>query len=191
MRQFLFLLGLSLLAPALMPAEAQRTPEARILLVDFDRVFRESEVGKNVIAQLQSYQVDVQRRYRDLAEQLQTQQQELKARADAKLVSQDVLQEQAVKLSRDQRLAERELENLASQGNTAFEQARTEIERIYRPIVKNIMDDRKATMVLPKQIVQHHISGLDVTTEVIDKLNEEIASFELALPERSSADGGN
>jgi len=191
MRQFLFLLGLSLLAPALIPAEAQRTPEARILLVDFDRVFRESEVGKNVIAQLQSYQVDVQRRYRDLAEQLQTQQQELKARADAKLVSQDVLQEQAVKLSRDQRLAERELENLASQGNTAFEQARTEIERIYRPIVKNIMDDRKATMVLPKQIVQHHISGLDVTTEVIDKLNEEIASFELALPERSSADGGN
>lgn len=188
MKNFLFLLCFALLTAISAPVAAQRAPDARILVVDFRRVFEESEVGKNMIAQLQSYEVDVQRRERDLAEQLEQREQELQARRD--VLAPEALREQFADYERNRLLAQREIRGLLEQGQTALAQAQKKVEQFSRPIVLAIMEDRKATMVLPKQVVQHHVSGLDVTTQVIEKLNNEISSFELALPGRAEASNG-
>lgn len=179
----LFLPAISaLLILIAVPVKAQDAPAARIILVDYDRVIKESEVGTNVEAQMQSFRIDLERRRRDLTETLQAQAQELQSRAQGNLVSQEVLQQQAQQLQQQEAGAKQELQDLANQGSLALRQANEEIRRTLRPIVRGIMEGRKATMVLDKSFVPQHIGGLDVTTEVIEGLNSQISSFDLALP---------
>ncbi|MGF1607025.1 MAG: OmpH family outer membrane protein [Rhodothalassiaceae bacterium] len=181
MKQLLFAIVFAALAAG--PALAQKVPPARIILVDYDRVIKESEVGKNIYGQMQSFRIELERRRRELTEDLQAQAQELSNRAN--VVSQEVLQQQARELQQKEARAQKELQELARDGQLALEQANEEVRRTLRPIVKTIMEDRDATMVLDKAFVPQSIAGLDVTTEVIDQLNRAIDSFELALPSRS------
>lgn len=182
-RLFLFIAALAAFAA---PSLAQDAPVARIILVDYERVNRESEVGQNVQAQMQSFRIDLERRRRELQETLQNQALELQNRAQSNLVSQEVLQQQAAQLQRQESVSQQELQDLANQGALALRQANEDIRRQLRPIVKDIMDNRKANIVLDKNFVTQNTGGMDVTTQVIERLNAAISSFNLTLPDVGS-----
>ena len=65
----------------------------------------------------------------------------------------------------------------------AVEQANAEMENALRPIVRQIMTERGANLALDKNVVFDQLDGLDVTTQVIERLNQRMPSLKMALPE--------
>ncbi|MBB4210083.1 hypothetical protein CCR85_10625 [Rhodothalassium salexigens] len=168
-------------------AAAQDTPVARILVVDFQRVNNDSLVGQDIAAQMQSFRVDMEGRQRELQEALRSKVEELQAQRN--MLSEEVLQERVQGIQQEEQAANQEVRDLMNRGQNAMQQARLEVRRVLRPIIKGIMEERDATMVLDKNIVSQHVSGLDVTTAVIERLDAEMASFDVNLP--TKGEGGN
>ncbi|GEQ96832.1 hypothetical protein JCM17844_04690 [Iodidimonas gelatinilytica] len=166
-------------------AHAQSVPNSKIIVVDFDRVSRESLVGKDIAAQTQSFRVDLEGRARAVQQELSTEEEELAKQRS--IISQDAFNERVRAFQQKAQQRQAELQQIDRQSGQAMQQANLEVQRSLRPIVREIMEAKGANMVLDKALVSHHASGLDVTTEVIEKLDETMPSFDVSLPKTGSA----
>ena len=61
------------------------------------------------------------------------------------------------------------------------QEAQTQVERARQPVIRNILKDRSAKIIMRKRLVMGSASGLDVTTEFIEQLDAELPSVTLAL----------
>ena len=161
-------------------AVAQETPPARIIVIDYQRVSNESLVGQDIAGQMESNRVDLEKRVQSLNDDLTGEEENL--RAQRNIMSQEAFEERLRAFQQKQQGARAELNQLTQASRRAIQQANIEVQRSLRPIVKQIMDEKGATLVLDKNIVAQHASGLDVTTEVIERLDQAMPSFEVALP---------
>lgn len=158
---------------------AQQVPTAVILVIDFQRVTQESLVGKDVAAQMESNRVELENRVRQLEEELRTQEEEIVKQKS--IISPDAYEQRVRDFQVKAQTARQELQQKQQARQRAVQQANVEIQRSLRPIVRSIMEGRGATMVLDKNFVADHISGLDVTTEVIEQLDQAMPSFQVSL----------
>ena len=84
---------------------------------------------------------------------------------------------------RNQQQAEAELQQKQQSRQAALTQANAELENALRPIVRQLMAEKKANLALDKNVVFDQLDGLDVTTQVIERLNQRLPSLKVALPE--------
>ncbi len=161
-------------------AQAKSVPAAHIILVDFDRVSRESLVGKDIAAQMESHRVDLEKKARAIQDELKKEEQEITKQRN--IISPEAFQERVRAFQQKARQKQAELQDLQQQARRAMQQAQLEVQRVLRPIVKQVMDAHGANMVLDKALVSQHAAGLDVTTEVIEKLDQAMPSFQVQLP---------
>lgn len=161
-------------------AAAQSVGPAVIILVDYQRVSNESDVGKDIAAQMESYRVDLENRRKSLQDELVAEGEEVEKIRN--VVTPENFQERVRQFQEKQQGAQRELQEATQQSRLALQQGQLEVQRALKPIVKAIMTERNATLVLDKSFVSEHVSGLDVTTEVIERLNDAMPSYEVALP---------
>jgi len=161
-------------------AEAQTVAEARIITVDFTRVTTESLVGQDVSAQLESNRVTLEGRASELDAALSAEGQELERQRN--IVTPAVLEEGVRVWNQNKLSAQNLLNTLQNQHQRAAQQASLEIQRTLRPIVMQLMEEHGATIVLDRSHVYHSVGGLDITTEVIDRLDSVLSSFQVTLP---------
>lgn len=161
-------------------AQAQSLPNAKIIVVDFDRVSRESLVGKDIAAQVESNRVSLEQFARELQQDLGADEQTLMQRRS--IVGDEQFQEEVRGYQQRRQQAQGQVQELTQQSRRAMQQANLEVQRVLRPIVKDVMENKGANLVLDKALVSQHAGGLDVTTEVIEKLDESMPSFEVSLP---------
>ena len=166
-------------------ASAQAVGEAKIILVDFNRVTTEALVGQDVAAQLESNRVKIEGRASELDQALAAERADLERQQS--LLAPDAFEERVRAFSQRQLAARTELEQLNAQHQRAAQQASLEIQRTLRPIILNIMEERGATIVLDKLTVYHSVGGLDATTQVIEKLDGALSSFQITLPSAAQA----
>lgn len=162
------------------PASAQTTDAARILIVDFTRVTNDSLVGRDVAAQLERERVKIESRATELNTQLKTEQDELKVQRN--IIAPDAFEGRMRDFNQRAQGAQDELTQMQQTLQRAAQQANLEIARQLKPIVIAVMQEKGGTMVLDKNIVYHSVAGLDVTTEVIDRLDAQMPSFQVSLP---------
>ncbi len=162
------------------PGLAQQAPPAVIVVVDFNRVTNESAVGRDVSAQMETNRIDLEARALDLNDQLNREQEELNRQRS--VIAPEAFEERVRAFTQKQQVARQEIQEKTQQRQVALQQAQLEIQRVLRPIVKDVMEKHGATLVLDKNIVQHHIAGLDVTTEVVEQLDANLPSFKVTLP---------
>lgn len=190
MRKFLaiFALSMSAIFGASAPAMAQAAPGAKIIVVDFARVTRESLAGLDIANQLKSNNVKIQARAKSLQDELRADQENL-AKQQQLLTpeEQQNLPESFQNLVRDfqrkQQSAETELQEKQQSRQAALSQANAELENALRPIVRQLMSEKSANLALDKNVVFDQLDGLDVTTQVIERLNQKMPSLKMALPE--------
>jgi len=166
-------------------ANAQSVGEAKIILVDFNRVTTEALVGRDVAAQLESNRVNIEGRASELDQGLATERSELERQQS--LLAPDAFEERVRAFSQRQLAARTELEQRNAQHQRAAQQASLEIQRVLRPIILAIMEERGATVVLDKMTVYHSVGGLDATTQVIERLDSAMSSFQITLPSATQA----
>ncbi|MFQ5346385.1 MAG: OmpH family outer membrane protein [Rhodothalassiaceae bacterium] len=183
-----FLLVLGLLFPAAL-AQAQSTPVAKILVVDFDRVSRESLVGKDISAQFESNRLSLEQQAREVQQALSQEQSDLEQQRS--IISQDAFQERVRAFQQKAQQKQNQLKQLTNQARQSMQQANLEVQRVLRPIVKNLMEEKGANFVLDKALVAQHAGGLDITTEVIERLDQAMPTYKVNLPDPNSLQAGN
>ena len=182
----MFLLALVMASPAAFfaaPAALaqQATQPAKIAFVDFTRISDESLVGKDVKAQLDQYGIRLKNRQEELQTQLNTEGNALEAKQ--KVLSPDIFQQQVDAFQQKARQAELELQQKKQLLDRASQQAELEISRNLRPIIKDLMTARGANMVMAKSWIYLDTGGFDITSEVIQRLDQVLTTYKVNLPE--------
>jgi len=164
------------------PVSAQQaTQPAKIVFVDFTRISDESLVGKDVKAQLDQFGLRLKSRQEELQSQLNDEGKTLEAKE--KVLSPDIFQEQVQAFQQKARQAELELQQKKQLLDRASQQAELEISRNLRPIIKDLMTARGANMVMAKSWIYMDTGGFDITTEVIQRLDQTLTTYKVNLPE--------
>lgn len=181
-----FLAALGLLIGLSGPALAQQgIGEARIIIVDFQRVQNESLVGQDYQSQLNSARLSIESKEGELVQDLLAEKEELDKQKN--IIAQEALQQRARELDQKAQEAEALVKQLRRDLNVAARQSTLEIQRVLKPIVVAMMSEKSATIVVDKAVVYHFTGALDVTTEVIDRLNTEITSLKTEFPDIAAA----
>ncbi|MEO0411272.1 MAG: OmpH family outer membrane protein [Pseudomonadota bacterium] len=162
-------------------ALAQATPNAAILTVDFQRLVDESLAGKDAKAQIADYMAKVKAREQQLKDKLVTDAENLQKQRS--ILKEEDFNRRARDFENSRQRAAQELENKQVTAQRAARQAESEILRLARPIVRKIMQKRKANIVIPKNVAFDMVESLDMTSKVLERLNREVPKLEVALPE--------
>ncbi len=171
-----------LLATAAAPALAQPLSPPVIVIVDMDRVVNESAAGKAAGTQLQTKAQTLQNRRTTLAGQLQSEAQAIQQGQQNKTLAGPAL-EQRVKAFQDkENSANQELargqDDIARSRQYVIQQITTAAD----PIITQVMRERGASLALQKGATLQHTASLEVTTDVISRLNTSLPSVSVNPP---------
>lgn len=151
----------------------------KIILVDFARVQEESLVGQNVISQLTQYGNAVTARKEALEAQLNAEGAELEGQEV--ILPPDAFKQKVEAFQRKARLADQELQQYRQTMVRAEQNANLEITNNLKPIIRQIMSDVGADIVLDKSLVYIAGTGFDVTDRVVARLDQQVQRYELNL----------
>jgi Skp family chaperone for outer membrane proteins len=177
---FGLLLGLSGQAIA-----QQELGQARIMIVDFQRVQNESLVGQDYASQLNSARLSIETKEGELVQELLADKDELDKQKN--IIAQEALQQRARELDQKAQQAEALVKQLRRDLNVSARQATLEIQRVLKPIVVAVMNEQSATIVVDKAVVYHFTGALDTTSVVIDRLNSQITTLKTEFPDINAA----
>lgn len=98
-------------------------------------------------------------------------------------------QQEGVNLNRNYQTETDQLARLELVFDRLRQEAQTQVERARQPVLRNILKERSAKIIMRKRLVLGSASGLDVTTEFIEQLDESLPSVTLTLLQQPAADG--
>jgi outer membrane protein len=180
-------LAAALVAAVMLPptVRAQQVAPPVIITVDVQQILRDSLVAKDVQAQMDQR---TQRYTKDVSDQ----EGELQR-------TQDELEQQRTKLApdafnarmRDFQQRYDALDNRVQATRQALQQsyndAMTKVENTALQIIADIAAERKANLVVAKAAVLFEAQDLDITQEVIRRLDTKLPQIQLAAPEVPAA----
>jgi len=169
-------------ALAVMPLEAARAqiPPARVLFLDLDKIFQQSAVGTDIRGQLEGMLADVKQRA-DAAEK-QFAERELALIGSAEGRPEEELRKEWETLSAE-RAGQMQVFQLERTGiQAASGDARRKVNGVLNEIMREILVERGANMILDVTAV--HVGGVDydVTADVIARLDERMPSLKVEPP---------
>lgn len=164
--------ALVLLAVALLSSPPVRAQDSAlvVMIVDVQRVLRDSAAAKSVIGQVEAQRTAYE-------QQLEQRQQALKAEEDELRRQQAILSGEAMdqrrrKLERDYADLRRDAEQRRNRLNTAFNSAMRQVREAMARAVADVMQEKGATLTLPRSAVLVFNDKLNVTDSVVARLNE-------------------
>ena len=171
-----------LLGAAAVPAAAQQLSPPVIVIVDMDRVVNESAAGKQAGTDLQAKAQQLATRRTTLAGQLQSEAQAIGQGQQNKTLAGPAL-EQRVKAFQDkENAANQELargqEDLGRSRQYVIQQITTAAD----PIITQVMRERGASIALQKGATLQHTASLEVTNDVIGRLNTSLPKVSITPP---------
>lgn len=161
------------------PPRAQEIAAPLIVIVDVQQILRESMVGKNVQAQM-TQRTD---RY---TKEVSAQENELRRTQDELERQRTVLTPDAFNTKmRDFQQRYDALDHGVQAARQALQQAyndaMTKVENTALQIIADVAAERKANLVVTKAAVLFSAPGLEITQEVIRRLDEKLPSVALAV----------
>ncbi len=173
--------SLTLAGSVSLPSMAQaQAAQAAILVVDMDRIGTESAAGRNAQTQLKSKLDSVQARAKTLGDQFRNEAETLqKARAS---MAQEAFQAKVKDLQSRQVTAENELRGREQDYGRSLAYVRKQIFDNVNPIITQLMRERNAQLVISQDATLAIAASIDVTNEVISRLNAKLPSVSITPP---------
>jgi outer membrane protein len=170
-----------------LPAHAQEIAPPVIIIVDVQQILRDSLVAKNVQTQMTQRTDRYTKEVSDQENELRRTQDELERQrtvlsADAFNTKMRDFQQRYDALDHGVQATRQALQQ-------AYNDAMTKVENTALQIIADLAAERKANLVVTKAAVLFTAQGLDITQEVIRRLDEKLPSVPLAVPPEASADG--
>ncbi len=162
------------------PAKSAAAP-AIIVIVDAARVQRESVAGKGLVAERERYQQTYNTEFENARKQLQAAEQDL-TKQRATLAS-DVFQEKVRTLNA--RIAEfqRQYQGAVRALDKSTATASNDLQKAVVGVTSEVASEVGAGLVLHKQQVFLHDERMDITPQVIERLNKRLSSIPFPVPD--------
>lgn len=161
------------------------TAQVPILLVDSERVEGEAAAYKSFNLKTANIrdQILSLRQFFTSGGQFEQQLSELEKQKS--LIGADAYEEQRQNLEQQFQAGRQNLQLLELTFDRLRQEAARQVELARQPVIRKIIEERGAQVILPKRLVLGSTSGIDVTTEYIELLNVEIP--EVDLPDLTQA----
>ncbi|HWH17764.1 MAG TPA: OmpH family outer membrane protein [Allosphingosinicella sp.] len=194
MNKFVFgaaLAALSLGVPAAAPA--QRAAGAVVVVVDTGRIYRECTACVAAQGQLQSQVNAMQQRAQQLRQPLQTEAQSIEQAAQAarnqqgaaRTATETSLQQRVQALQTRENTANQELSRLDQNIRSTQAHVVQQINTRLNPIISQVMTARGANLAVDVAATLAHTPALDVTNDVLARLNQQLPSVSVTpLPQQ-------
>ncbi|HEX8364744.1 MAG TPA: OmpH family outer membrane protein [Allosphingosinicella sp.] len=174
--------ALSFALPA--TAQAQRAPNAQIVLVDTERVYRECTACRAAQAQLQGMQTQLQQRAQALGQPIETELQSIQQAAAAarnttgaaRTTAETQLQQRLQALEGRRTTAQQELARMEQNLRSTSAHVVQQINQRLNPIITQVMNQRGANLALDVGATLAHSAALNVTDAVLAALNAGLPS---------------
>jgi len=169
------------LAPSI--AAAQALPDAKIAVVDSDRVFAECTACRSANTQLQAQQTQLQTLAQQLGAPLQTEGQSLQTAVTAAKGNPDAaLQTRIRTFETRQQQARQQVatQEQTLQRNVAY--VRQQIGQRLGPIISQVAQQRGATLAVDKNNTFYNAPAVEITDAVLASLNTALPSVSVTAP---------
>jgi len=171
---------ISTISPLATASFAQSIPPAVIAVIDSRMVRFNSAAGKDIQKQLDAIRIKFQS---EIAEQEKTlKEEETTLKAQRSILPKESYDAKVNDFQNKVLTVQREVQIKNKQLETALGNAQNELQRALKPILQKILKDHKATMIMDVSLVIEKTSGLDVTTKVIEALDQILPNIKVELP---------
>jgi len=181
------LIGCALWAMSLggVPAPAQEVAPPVIIIVDVQQILRDSLVAKNVQTQMTQRTDRYSKEVSDQENELRRTQDELERQRT--VLSADVFNTKMRDFQQRYDALDHGVQATRQALQQAYNDAMTKVENTALQIIADLAAERKANLVVTKAAVLFTAQGLDITQEVIRRLDEKLPSVQLAVPPDAGA----
>ncbi|GHF28472.1 hypothetical protein GCM10017044_24620 [Kordiimonas sediminis] len=159
---------------------------AQILIVDDERVEREAAAYKDFNLQTGEYREQIVQLRQFISRGGQLEQQLGELEKQKSIIGNDKYEEEKRKLQTQAVAAQRNLAALEYFFDERRQEAMRQVERARQPVIRAILSEKKAQVIMLKRLVLGSAAGLDVTTEFIEKLDAELPAVSLTMPEKAT-----
>jgi len=158
-------------APAAAPAAgaAKKAPAAIILFLDRGTVLRQSAVGKDMYAQVETLAKKMEADFKPENTKLQADVQALQN--GAAMMTPEARNATVNELEARRQAFQKKVQDRQNAIQAGLAQSRTQVEKALGPILEKIMVERSANLLLDRGLVVLGATDLDVTATVIQRLN--------------------
>jgi outer membrane protein len=183
--------ALSLAVPG--AAFAQRVPGAVVVLVDTGRIYRDCTACRAAQTQLEAQIAQLRQRAQALGQPLETEMQSIQQAAAAarnqqgaaRTAAETALQTRIQALQTRQSTANQELQGREQTIRSTQAHILQQINARMNPIVTQVMNSRNANVALEVSATLAHSAQLDITTDVLNALNQQLPSVSVTpLPQQ-------
>ncbi len=177
MKKTFFLAAVSA-ALTVTPVAAQAQAAAGVLVVDTDTIMQTCNACRTAAAQLQSQQSAIQTHRNSLATQFDTEAKSIDAEAKALggKTPGPALKAKAASLQNRENQAQEELQNSVETLKSTAAHVQQQIGEKLVQLVEQVRAQRRAAIVLSKNSILANDGTLDVTSEVLASLNQQLPS---------------
>ncbi|KQM19895.1 hypothetical protein ASE73_17345 [Sphingomonas sp. Leaf24] len=169
------------------PAFAQALPDAKIAVVDSERIFRDCTACKAATTQLQSQRQQLQSLATSLGQPLQTEAQSLQTAVTAAKGTPDAaLQTRIRTFEQRQQQAQQQISQQEQQVQRNIAYVREQIGTRLGPIITQIAQQRGATLAVDKGNSFYNAPATEITDAVLTTLNSQLPSVSVTAPAQAA-----
>ncbi len=158
---------------------------AQILTVDDERVEREAAAYKDFNLQTAELRQNILQLRQFITRGGVVEQQLADLEKRKAIIGNDKYEEEKRKLESQYVQAQQALSQLEYTFDKLRQEAMVQVERARQPVIRAILNDRKAQIIMLKRLVLGSAAGIDVTTEFIEKLDAELPTVSLSMPQKT------
>lgn len=165
-------------ACVVLPVSAQVLPG--VAVVDIQRVLRESAASKSIQGQIEKQRASYQQEITKQENELRSAEQELNRQRT--LVSPDAFNERRRQFEQRVGNLQRDVQNRKRELDKSFSTAMRTVENSLREIIEQMVTERRLTLVLIKTQTVFAAPELELTEEVMKRLNAKLPSVKVPPP---------
>ena len=162
---------------AAMPASAQT------LIVDQSRIEQEAAAFKDFRLQTQELRTSINQLNNYIKEGGAIQQQAFELEKKKAVIGPQKYEEEVNKLRQQHAQFQRALQQRQVIFNQLYQEFGAQFERAQAPIFREILTERKADIIIPKRIRLANGPGLDITTDVIERMDAALPTVDINVPD--------
>ncbi len=160
---------------------------AQTFIIDNERVEKDAAAYKDFNLQTTDLRQNILQLRQYISRGGAAEQQMAELEKQKAIIGNDKYEEEKKKIEQTYVAAQQNLQAYEYLFDQVRQEALVQVERARQPVIRQILKDRKAQLILPKRLVLGSAPGLDVTTEFIELLDAELPSVTLTkLPPKQA-----
>ena len=163
-----------------------KTPAPKILVIDRSAILRGSKVGEDIRRQVKAYTEAAEKEFKGEDDHLKSEQEKLQQQLA--ILSADQKQKKIAAFQKEQQAFQKKVQERQDEIQGGVMQADRQVEKALGPILRGIMAERDANLLMDRSAVILGTVDVDVTGLAIDRLNNKMSAVKVDLVEPKKND---